>query len=132
MLGLRYGKERLEPYNPAWVGAFAEERRGLLEALSGTACQVEHVGTTDVSELCAKPILDIAIGIAVGPPIEPIVGPKWGLGSDLPGVVSGVLCGSPTHAGVTPQNQTLSTVHAPTGGWRSVNYRRLQSCSWGA
>jgi GrpB-like predicted nucleotidyltransferase (UPF0157 family) len=79
MLGLRYGTVRLEPYNPEWAGSFAEERRRLLEALSGTSCQVEHVGSTAVPGLCAKPILDIAIGMVVGTLIEPIVSALRGI-----------------------------------------------------
>jgi GrpB-like predicted nucleotidyltransferase (UPF0157 family) len=106
MLGLRYGTVRLEPYNPEWVGAFAEERRRLLEALSGTSCQVEHVSSRAVPELCAKPILDIAIGIAVGTPIEPIV-------SALRGIMWRVKLAFPT--------RELLAVHRVRPSWMTIS-----------
>lgn len=53
----------IEPYNPQWKIAFAELRRTLLyvlESLTG-AIDIQHVGSTAVPGLYAKPILDIDI-----------------------------------------------------------------------
>ncbi len=66
MLGLRYGTVQLVPYRLEWARAFADERARLSEALSKLPCQIEHVGSTAVPGLHAKPILDIAVGLPPG------------------------------------------------------------------
>ncbi len=73
MLGLRYGTVALVPHSPEWTTAFLEERAKLNEALSEATCEIEHIGSTAVPELCAKPILDIAIGITTGTSIETVI-----------------------------------------------------------
>ena len=49
------------PYDPAWPGCFEEVRQHLMSFLSGQDVRVEHVGSTSVPGLAAKPILDIDI-----------------------------------------------------------------------
>jgi GrpB-like predicted nucleotidyltransferase (UPF0157 family) len=51
----------IREYDPAWVGRFEAERAKLAEALRPHAAQIEHVGSTSVPGLAAKPIVDIAI-----------------------------------------------------------------------
>ena len=62
MLGLKYGTVALVRYDPDWPKAFREEEARLRQGLVPAACAVEHVGSTAVPGLSAKPILDIAIG----------------------------------------------------------------------
>jgi GrpB-like predicted nucleotidyltransferase (UPF0157 family) len=63
MLGLKYGTVRLVEHDPRWAPAFLAERVVLVEALDGLSCQIEHIGSTAISSLLAKPILDIAVGM---------------------------------------------------------------------
>jgi GrpB-like predicted nucleotidyltransferase (UPF0157 family) len=49
----------IEDYDPAWVGQFAAARALLDEALDGLIIAIEHVGSTSVPGLPAKPIIDI-------------------------------------------------------------------------
>jgi GrpB-like predicted nucleotidyltransferase (UPF0157 family) len=49
----------IEDYDPAWVDRFAAVRSLLDEALGGAVIAVEHVGSTSVPGLPAKPIIDI-------------------------------------------------------------------------
>ena len=52
----------IEPYNPNWPDEFQRERNRLRAALPrDLACSIEHIGSTAVSGLAAKPILDIVI-----------------------------------------------------------------------
>jgi GrpB-like predicted nucleotidyltransferase (UPF0157 family)/ubiquinone/menaquinone biosynthesis C-methylase UbiE len=53
------------PYNPAWPALFEEERRRI-EAALGEWVQggIEHVGSTSVPGLAAKPVIDIMVGVA--------------------------------------------------------------------
>ena len=49
----------IEDYDPAWAGRFAAEAALLGEALSGQIIAIEHVGSTSVAGLPAKPVIDI-------------------------------------------------------------------------
>jgi GrpB-like predicted nucleotidyltransferase (UPF0157 family) len=66
VLGLTYGKVRVVDGHPGWPGAFQGVAANLRLALGSLASAVEHVGSTAVPGLAAKPILDIAIGLAPG------------------------------------------------------------------
>lgn len=52
------------PYDPAWPKVFASIKSQLFNALEGHAVAIEHVGSTSVPGLAAKPIIDIDIIIA--------------------------------------------------------------------
>jgi GrpB-like predicted nucleotidyltransferase (UPF0157 family) len=54
----------LVPPDPRWPRRFEEERGRILAALGPLALGVEHVGSTAVPELVAKPIIDIMISVA--------------------------------------------------------------------
>jgi GrpB-like predicted nucleotidyltransferase (UPF0157 family) len=65
VLGLKYGTVALSPHDPAWANAFLEEQVRLQRVLPA-GCIVEHIGSTAVQGLAAKPILDIAVGCPDG------------------------------------------------------------------
>ena len=48
----------LGEYDPNWPAHFARENRRIRAALGETALRVEHVGSTSVPGLAAKPIID--------------------------------------------------------------------------
>ncbi len=52
----------VEP-DPGWPAAFVAERRLLTRALGTTALAVEHVGSTAVAGLPAKPIIDVLVTV---------------------------------------------------------------------
>ncbi len=51
-------------YDPAWKGWFEEIRATIWPAVEGVALRVEHVGSTAVPGLSAKPIIDTDIVVA--------------------------------------------------------------------
>ena len=53
----------LQPYNPAWPTLFEQEKARLMDALPGHVTSIQHIGSTSVPGLAAKPILDILIGV---------------------------------------------------------------------
>ncbi len=55
------GKVTLCEYNNIWAELFQKERDKIGKALNGNFVSVEHVGSTSVPGLCAKPILDILL-----------------------------------------------------------------------
>mgnify|MGYP002630259493 CR=1 FL=1 len=59
-LGLAKSVTRLEPHDPAWARQFEQERERLGRVLLDAPC--EHIGSTAVPGLAAKPILDLAVG----------------------------------------------------------------------
>ncbi|MDQ3019212.1 MAG: GrpB family protein [Bacteroidota bacterium] len=54
----------IEEYNPDWKKQFEKEKQILHRILSGIDLKIEHVGSTSVNGLGAKPIIDIMIGLA--------------------------------------------------------------------
>jgi GrpB-like predicted nucleotidyltransferase (UPF0157 family) len=48
-------------YDPAWPERFAKEETNIRAALGGAALSVEHIGSTSVPGLAAKPIVDILL-----------------------------------------------------------------------
>lgn len=56
----------VEPYRPAWPEEFQIIRGELARALGEDALAVEHVGSTAVEGLAAKPIIDIDAVIPAG------------------------------------------------------------------
>ena len=65
-LGLRRGQVALREHDSRWAAAYDKEsdriRRLLGEA--GVSATTEHVGSTAIAEMPAKPIIDIAVGVA--------------------------------------------------------------------
>ena len=53
----------IAPYDPAWPDAFERERASIVAALGDLVFATEHVGSTSVPGLGAKPIIDIMIGL---------------------------------------------------------------------
>ncbi|VXB11517.1 GrpB family protein [Aeromicrobium sp. 9AM] len=49
----------LSPYDPAWAATYETLAAGIRTALGPVATAVEHVGSTSVPGLAAKPIIDI-------------------------------------------------------------------------
>ncbi len=57
----RPGPIRLVPYDPNWIDMFEHERTVLEAALGDDARDIQHIGSTSVPGLAAKPVVDIAI-----------------------------------------------------------------------
>lgn len=54
----------LVPYDPGWPARFETERRRIEAALGPVARRVDHVGSTAVPGLSAKPIIDVDVSVA--------------------------------------------------------------------
>lgn len=51
----------IQPYNPNWIQNFNDIKNVINEALVNLNVSIEHIGSTSVPELAAKPIIDIDI-----------------------------------------------------------------------
>ena len=65
-LGLRQATLALAPHDLAWAGAFDAEAARIRAALPDVAFEIDHIGSTAVPGLPAKPILDIAMRAGAG------------------------------------------------------------------
>jgi GrpB-like predicted nucleotidyltransferase (UPF0157 family) len=61
--GLRPVKVTIVDYDPAWPARFERRAAELRAILGDRARLVEHIGSTSVPGLAAKPIIDIVVGI---------------------------------------------------------------------
>lgn len=57
-------------YDPAWPERFERERERLFTVFDPATTRIEHVGSTSVPGLAAKPILDIMVG---APGLEDVI-----------------------------------------------------------
>lgn len=66
----------IEKYTSNWALSFNEEKKLLKDIISDIAISIEHIGSTSVKGLGAKPIVDIMIGVCdleeIGDFIEPL------------------------------------------------------------
>jgi len=53
----------LAPYDPSWPSLFGEERVRVEETVGQWAEGIEHIGSTAVCGLDAKPVIDLMVGL---------------------------------------------------------------------
>ena len=51
-------------YDPAWPGLYARERERICDLLGKAVVSIEHIGSTSVPGLAAKPVIDIDLVVA--------------------------------------------------------------------
>jgi GrpB-like predicted nucleotidyltransferase (UPF0157 family) len=71
---------RITDYDPAWPARADAELQRIGKALGEVAARLEHVGSTAVPGLAAKPILDLQLSVDAIEPRERYVGPLERLG----------------------------------------------------
>jgi GrpB-like predicted nucleotidyltransferase (UPF0157 family) len=73
------GVERREiiiaDYDPAWPQQYEAYARVIRDVLGSTLLRIEHVGSTSVPGLAAKPIIDILASCQT-PPMNPLTSPN--------------------------------------------------------
>lgn len=60
-------------YDPRWPDLYAEERARVEAMLDDLAESIEHIGSTSIPGLSAKPIIDILVTVAHSGPVEPYI-----------------------------------------------------------
>ena len=58
------------PYDPGWPALFADVGSRLRQALGDVALRIDHVGSTSVPGLAAKPVIDIQISVSAFDPLD--------------------------------------------------------------
>ena len=72
-------------YDPAWTIRFGRERTLILQALGDMLYAIEHIGSTSVPSLRAKPIVDIMVAVERLSDGEPYIGPLDEVGYEYRG-----------------------------------------------
>jgi GrpB-like predicted nucleotidyltransferase (UPF0157 family) len=57
-------------YDPSWPLFYQEEQARVAERLAGLAESIEHIGSTSVPGLAAKPIIDLLVTVAHLGPVD--------------------------------------------------------------
>ena len=70
----------VSPYSPEWPKLFEAIREELLLAFSPTVVAIEHIGSTSVPGLAAKPVIDVVLGADSLADIESRIKPLGDLG----------------------------------------------------
>lgn len=61
--GMERRTVEIADYDPAWPGRFERERSRLASSLGPVARRIEHIGSTAVSGLAAKPVVDVLVTV---------------------------------------------------------------------
>jgi len=75
----------LLPYDPEWPARFEEAKAAILAACGGVVTAIEHVGSTSVPGLGAKPYLDLMPGLRAFEDAAAMLEPMAGLGYEYRG-----------------------------------------------
>ncbi|HLS35690.1 MAG TPA: GrpB family protein [Bacillota bacterium] len=62
-LGLKRDEVRLVAYTNEWEKEFQRVKQGIIHATSISENRIEHIGSTAIVGMDAKPILDIVVGV---------------------------------------------------------------------
>ncbi len=90
MNGLERGKVKVADYDPAWPKKYAAEAEQLRDSLGNLVADIQHIGSTAVPGLAAKPIIDIAVAVADIQAVDALVGPLEALGYEYRGLLAGI------------------------------------------
>ncbi|MFI5735587.1 GrpB family protein [Kribbella sp. NPDC051587] len=70
----------IEPYDADWLRQFAALGERLRGALGDVALRIDHIGSTAVPGLAAKPVIDVQVSVEALEPVTPYREPLQGLG----------------------------------------------------
>mgnify|MGYP006295032635 CR=1 FL=1 len=124
-LGLLRGTVTLAEHRPCWKVLYEETADALRSAIGDLVEDIQHVGSTAVPGLPAKPILDIAL--AVGP--DPDIAEMARRLTELGYIYRGDAGDAGGHLFVAERAPEVRTVHihvVPEGGRQWRNYLQLR------
>jgi GrpB-like predicted nucleotidyltransferase (UPF0157 family)/GNAT superfamily N-acetyltransferase len=81
----KYRSVRLVEHEPEWQQEFERERARIASVLGSRLRGIEHVGSTAIAGIHAKPVIDIALGLDELDTVQQLLEPMAELGYDFPG-----------------------------------------------
>jgi len=88
------------PYDPHWPSLYEQARREILDVISPYVTRIEHIGSTAVPGLAAKPVIDILIGVRILQDAAAFLPPLYPLGYSY----------VPEHEDVFPERRYLHRI----------------------
>lgn len=73
MIGLKRGTVKLESYQECWKESAEEIIEVLRQVLGDTAIDIQHIGSTAIKGIHAKPIIDIVVGLKRLEDMQPFI-----------------------------------------------------------
>jgi len=70
----------IEKYNPAWVKKYQNESKKIKEVLGDSVLDTQHIGSTSIPGMVAKPIIDIGVLVRSIENVSPFVDKLESLG----------------------------------------------------
>jgi GrpB-like predicted nucleotidyltransferase (UPF0157 family) len=71
----------IEPYNSDWSKTFTSLKNEIFQCLSFLNPTIEHIGSTSIEGLSAKPIIDLMVGIEnltlLDQTVQPLIDSEW-------------------------------------------------------
>lgn len=117
MLGLEKKTVELRSHTEEWHELFAQEKARLQAAVSEFVESIEHIGSTSVCGISAKPILDIAVSVSDKVNGEKCIAPLENLGYGYRGEYG--IAGRFYFIKGTPRTHHLHILAADGKEWRS-------------
>ena len=84
-IGLEKGIVRLAQYSPEWKTLYEKEERLLKDLIGEYVIDIQHIGSTSIPDMIAKPIIDIGIAIKDFEEGQRLVKPVESLGYEYKG-----------------------------------------------
>lgn len=78
--GLKRGTVEIRPYDPDWADEFQKEKSALQASLGAKIIAIEHIGSTSVPGLAAKPIIDMVVAVDSFDILQDCIAPLQALG----------------------------------------------------
>ena len=63
IIGLDRKIVKLSQFCPEWIKLYKDEEKMLIKAIGSFVIDIKHIGSTSIPWLCAKPIIDILVGV---------------------------------------------------------------------
>lgn len=80
MIGLKRGYVKLVPHHKEWQTEFEQEKARIIAKVGDSIVDVQHIGSTSIPGIKAKPIIDMSAGIRRFKDAQKLVKPLRALG----------------------------------------------------
>jgi GrpB-like predicted nucleotidyltransferase (UPF0157 family) len=117
--GREAGSVQIVAYDPRWRTRFEDERQRIAAALGPQARRIEHIGSTSVPDLAAKPIIDILVELDDPEREQDYAGPLRAVGFEL-------RVREPRHRMFRTPDRDVHVHVWPTGCSESADYLTLR------
>ena len=118
LLGLAPNTVSLCPHEPMWRQCYLDEEQAIIDVLGPDILRLEHIGSTCIPHIMAKPTIDMAGGIRSFEDVPGLIAPLGGLGYEYLG--EGIVQGHHVFGKGTFRTHLLHIVELGGVRWREL------------